>query len=403
MKNKDIFKKYIFTSLLFIIFFTVLFLLMNVCEYLSYQKEINIKISSIIENIDKRYDISKNELMEILTSESGDKNYLKEYGIDLKNDAVIENMTTISTKYIFIEVTIILLLSIFLLLIFRKYNKKNHRDIENTIKLLENINRGFYDIDINKYEEGDLAILTDEIYKTAVKLNEFAENSLKDKINLKNSLSDITHQIKTPLTSILIMLENIEEDKNMDENIKQEFLKSIKRELLKIHFLAKNILKLSELDTNSITFNKRKITVDKLIDRIIENVSTLSDLKNIKINVQNNTKKIIEADFEWQVEALTNILKNAIEHSSNNEEVTITAKENDLFISIEIEDHGTGIDKKDLKHIFDKFYKCSNSTKDSNGIGLALAKSIITASNGSINVKSTKNEGTIFYIKYFLK
>lgn len=124
-------------------------------------------------------------------------------------------------------------------------------------------------------------------------------------------------------------------------------------------------------------------------------------MKNIKINLNGNKEIKVKCDFKWQVEAITNILKNCIEHSNTNSKISINYEENKIYSKIEIKDEGVGIDKEDLPHIFERFYKGKNSSSDSIGIGLALAKSIIEKNNGYISVNSKLNEGSIFTIKYF--
>lgn len=231
-------------------------------------------------------------------------------------------------------------------------------------------------------------------------LKEVAENSQKDKTTLKDSLSDISHQIKTPITSILIMLDNILSDENMPEDIKKDFIKDIKREIINIKFLVESILKLSKIDSNSIKFIKKEVFIKDIINEAVKNVSMLSELKNIEIIVSGDDSIKTICDLKWQVEAITNILKNCIEHSYENRKIYINYNQNNMYTELKIEDNGTGIDAKDLPHIFERFYKGKNSSSDSVGIGLALSKSIIESNNGHIQVDSKLNKGTTFIIKY---
>ena len=196
------------------------------------------------------------------------------------------------------------------------------------------------------------------------------------------------------------MLDNLIDDPNMDNNIKEEFILNIKREVVNINFLVQSLLKLSKFDANTIIFKKEKILVKDVLKETIKNLTYLCDLKNIKINVIGDNDIFINVDFKWQVEAITNIVKNSIEHSNINTNITITYEKNNVYTNIIIEDNGCGISNKDLPHIFKRFYKSENSLDDSVGVGLALAKSIIEKDNGSIYVKSSK-KGTIFEIKYF--
>ena len=229
-------------------------------------------------------------------------------------------------------------------------------------------------------------------------LKEQAINSKNDKLALKTSLEDLSHQLKTPLTSISIMLDNIS-NTNMDLKTKQEFIKDIKREVLNISFFVNTILKLARFDANTITFSKTSFLISTLLQEAIKNVSMLADLKNIKIVVTGLNEYII-GDFKWQVESITNILKNCIEYSNYNSLISINYGENKLYSYIKIQDRGIGMDKEDLKNLFIRFYKGKNSKSDSVGIGLALAKTIIEHDNAYISVDSKKDEGTVFVIKY---
>ena len=232
-------------------------------------------------------------------------------------------------------------------------------------------------------------------------LKEIAENSKQDKVNLKNSLSDISHQLKTPLTSISIMLDNILDNPEMNKETRNEFIKDIKREIININFLVNSLLKLSKLDANSVKFMNKEEQLEDIINESIKNVSTLCDLKDIKINVIGQVESKISCDLKWQVEAVTNILKNAIEHSKVCSRIDITCEQNKIYTEIKIKDYGVGISEKDLPHIFERFYKGEKSSSESVGIGLALAKSIIESNGGYVEAESEEGKGTIFTIKYF--
>ena len=242
--------------------------------------------------------------------------------------------------------------------------------------------------------------MKNEIYKTTIMLKEEAENSKKDKLELKDSLSNISHQLKTPLTSILIIIDNLIDTSEMNYSMREEFLRDIKREITNINFLVGSLLKIAKLDTNTVNFIEEDVKLKKIVEESIKNVSVLSDLKNVDIKINIINDSIIRCDFKWQIEAITNILKNCVEHSKEDSKIEITISDNKIYSLMEIKDNGVGIDKEDINHIFQRFYKGKNSSNDSIGIGLSLAKTIIDKSNGSINVESSKS-GTKFVIKYF--
>ena len=295
---------------------------------------------------------------------------------------------------------LIIIFSSLMILIFISYKKRNSNDIDKIVKKLEKINNGDYKIDLKDLKEDELSILKDEVAKTTIMLRSMAEASLNDKVKLKDSLEDISHQLKTPLTSICIMLDNLL-DPDISKEMRNEFLNKIKREITNLNFLINSLLKLSKFDVNAITFYREKVKVTTLIKEAILNVNSLSDLKNITINFDKQYKEEIYCDKRWQIEALTNILKNALEHSNPNSQIDIGLTNNNLYLEITITDYGKGMDDEDLEHLFERFYKGKNASKDSIGIGLALAKSIILEDKGKITCTSKIEKGTTFNIKYF--
>ena len=402
MKNKIELKKMCITSCIVIIIFLITFSILIYKQYKTYTYNFNQKIVGIIDNVLEKYpDIEKREIVEILNSSDKTNNeILKEYGIELDKDSVILENNTDFQKFIIIDISTLILFILILSIIFFKYNHSESKKINEITKYIEEINRGNYKLNIEENTEDELSILKNELYKITIMLKEVAENSQKDKTTLKDSLSDISHQIKTPITSILIMLDNILSDENMPEDIKKDFIKDIKREIINIKFLVESILKLSKIDSNSIKFIKKEVFIKDIINEAVKNVSMLSELKNIEIIVSGDYSIKTICDLKWQVEAITNILKNCIEHSYENKKIYINYNQNNMYTELKIEDNGTGIDAKDLPHIFERFYKGKNSSSDSVGIGLALSKSIIESNNGYIQVDSKLNKGTTFIIKY---
>lgn len=401
MKNKVKLKRYIFISLIISIIFIVLNILINIYEYKIYRNNINNNLESIISLIETKYPlITKNEIMEILNSKNNTTNIFKEYGIDIDNTSIILENDKYYNTFIIFNTLYIFIIIIVLLIIFLIYIKNKDKDIKDITKYIEEINKGNYELKINSISEDELSILKNEIYKTTIKLKEAYINTNNDKLSIKKSLEDISHQLKTPLTSILIMLDNLIDDPNMDINTRQDFITDIKRQVVNINFLVQNLLKLSKFDSNTIHFIKKNNKLSNILKEAIKNVSTLCDLKDIKIIINGDDKSTIYSDFKWEVEALTNILKNSIEHIKDKKEILVDYNTNNVYSIIKIKDYGVGIAHDDLKHIFERFYKGKNSSPDSIGIGLSLAKAIINEDNGIISVESNSN-GTTFIIKYY--
>lgn len=402
MKNKEYLKKYLIQILIVIIVFLGIFLFVNQIQDREYKKNFNYKINAILEIVQNEYpNIEKEELIDILNSKNSEGNLLSEYGYDLEKDFFIEQNNKVNLQFNIIKIIVLCLTFIVIIYIFVKSHFKSDKEINKIIKCIENINRKNYELELDELSEDKLSILKQEIYKTTIMLKENADNSLRDKINLKNSLQDISHQLKTPLTSINILLDNIIDNPNMDIYVRQNFIKQIKREINNITFLVQSILKLSKFEANTITFNREAVSVKKITNETVKNVSNLSDLKNVDIEVHDNCKNKIKCDYKWQVEALTNILKNAIEYSYEGNKVIIECEDNNIYTQIKIIDYGKGMDKEDAQNIFKRFYKGKNSEKDSIGIGLSLSKAIIEEDNGRVTVDSVKNKGTTFTIKYF--
>ena len=424
MKNKENLKKYLFlTVIVFSIFFAI-FITLNISKYNNFNKNNNIVINQILNNIKQDYpDVDINEIIEILSSENiNQEDLLKEYGIDItKETSILANQNEYN-QFLILNIAILFIFLLIIVCIFIKYNKDQNKKIIEITKYIEEINNGNYALDIQENSEDELSILKNELYKITVMLKEQSENSTNDKIGLKKSLEDISHQLKTPLTSITIMLDNLLDNPDMDKDTRNDFIKSIYREISNINFFIQALLKLSKLDSNTIKFNSKKENIRDILEEAKQNVAMLCDLKNVEIEIQrvdikNDNKindmdksKTIQAidaiepkvicDLKWQVEAITNILKNCVEHSNNNTKINISYSQNSMYSEIIIKDNGAGIDKEDLKHIFERFYKGKNSSKDSIGIGLSLAKQIIEKDNGYITVESETGKGTKFDIRY---
>lgn len=395
MKNKKKYSKLIMFTL---ITFGIIILL-NVMLYYHVNKNYNNKIVNIISTIKEKYpEIKDDEIFDIIKN-NVKTNTFNRYSFDLDGIVLIKENKTIFVSYFIILLFIYLIICLVYLTIIINNDKRKEKEINEVIKIIEEINNKNYSFKMKDINEEDLSLLKNEIFKTTIMLNEISEISKKDKKELEESLEDISHQLKTPLTSILIMIDTLLDDEDMDQNTREDFLRNMKREVMNINFLVKSILKLSRLDTNTVKFISKKESVKEIINEAILNVSLLSDLKNVKIET-NLSDSFIICDYKWQIEALTNILKNSIEHSYENNKVLIESSENNAYVKIIIKDFGTGIAKEDINHIFERFYKGKDSDYDSIGIGLALSKSIIEKQNGKISVESS-DDGTTFTIKYF--
>lgn len=403
MINKTSIKQIIIPGIVLICIAILSFFIVTTIQNKKYEKIVNETISNFIDEIMEKYpETSEDDIIKILndienTNEQKEKmKILKKYGYtnNLSYIKKLENEMYSNMKFN------IVVICVFGILILTIYNRKKEREIKKINKYLNEINNGNYELKIEENCEDELSKLKNELYKTTVLLRETAENSEQEKINLSNSLADISHQIKTPLTSIRIMLDNIEENPDMDSKTREEFIEDISKQIEWISSLVISLLKLAKFDAGAIKLNDQEVNVKKLINHVLSNLAILLDIKNIKIEQKIDDDTIIKADYNWQLEALTNIIKNAIEHSNENGTIHIDVENNSVFVKIKIRDEGEGINKKDIKHIFDRFYKAKKSSENSIGIGLSLAKTIIEQENGYIKVDSEVDRGTTFEIKY---
>ena len=402
MKNKNI--KLIIIPLTILMIFTCIVISMQ--TYSQYKKIsviTNEKISEIIEYIIKENPaIDTKKIIQILNSNEykvGEEE-LKKYGINIEEvNSIIAVQKQMKTNIILNIILIVSFNALYMAIIFI-YLKQRDKKINQITQYINEIKNRKYDLDINENSEDELSNLKNELYKITIMLKEESEISRQDKENIKMSVEDISHQLKTPLTSIMIMLDNLKDNPNMDEDTKQRFIFEISKQVDWINWLVISILKLSRLEANVVKFSNNKINVKKFIDEIIDNLEIPIEIKNQKISIEGDEDASFIGDYKWQQEAITNIIKNAIEHNKENGKITIKYEENVLFTKITIIDEGQGIAKEDLKHIFERFYKAQNSSDNSVGIGLSLAKNIIEKNNGMINCKSEIGNGTEFIVKY---
>ncbi len=403
MKNKVRLKKTIFILVICICLSMILFGAIQIYQYKSYTRNFNDKIESIMQYVLEEYDnVSKSDLMKLLNDTEKTHQFVKEYGIDDQNESIIlENDQSFRT-YLYSNCICIGILGCVFIFIFLIYNHKKDKEINEIREYLEEINHGNYKLDIQDNTEEEISILKNELYKITVMLKEQADNLKNEKANLKKSIEDISHQLKTPLTSILILLDNILDNPDMLIETRNEFIMDAKRKILSMNILVQNLLKLSKskFDADIVVFHNDYVDIFDLLEKSKNQVSVLSDLKNVEIKIHKSNHVNVFCDDMWQIEAISNILKNAIEYSYENNKIDVWVEYNTMYTKIIIRDYGKGINRKDQRHIFDRFYKGNNPSKDSVGIGLSLSKAIIEKNNGHIQVNSDGDHGTEFTITY---
>lgn len=399
MKNAQ---KFVCAGLAVTIVFCVISAVFTFIGLENIKKTSNDTINQLVNILLEKYpDVSEKEVAEILnnkTEYTDNSEFLNKYGIYPEKDWVSYNNQG-SYKYVILSVSVCIAFGLAFAVLFLGYLKIQKKQTMEIAKRIERINLGDYSLQIDRNSEDELSLLDNQIYRTAVKFREQAENSNKDKENLQKSLSDISHQLKTPLTSIIVMVDNILDDDDMPLEIRREFLNDIKHNTNTISFLVQSLLKLSKLDAEAVKFRYEQVDVKSIIDECIKNTAVMAEILGVRLETDCNDI-ILNCDRKWLCEAVTNIIKNCIEHSQNGN-IKITADQNKLYTKISIKDNGSGITKEDLPHIFERFYKGKNSSDDSVGIGLSLAKTIIEKQGGYISVSSELNKGSEFVIKFF--
>lgn len=399
MKNAQ---KFVCAGLAVTIVFCVISAVFTFIGLENIRKTSNDTINQLVNILLEKYpDVSEKEVAEILnnkTEYTDNSEFLNKYGIYPEKDWVSYNNQG-SYKYVILSVSVCIAFGLAFAVLFLGYLKIQKKQTMDIAKRIERINLGDYSLQIDRNSEDELSLLDNQIYRTAVKFREQAENSRKDKENLQKSLSDISHQLKTPLTSIIVMVDNILDDDDMPLEIRREFLNDIKHNTNTISFLVQSLLKLSKLDAEAVKFRYEQVEVKSIVDECIKNTAVMAEILGVRLETDCNDI-ILNCDKKWLCEAVTNIIKNCIEHSQNGN-IKITADQNKLYTKISIKDNGSGITKEDLPHIFERFYKGKNSSDDSVGIGLSLAKTIIEKQGGYISVSSELNKGSEFVIKFF--
>ena len=327
------------------------------------------------------------------------ENILKKYGVEVQNiEEIIGNHNFIQEN--FLKILYIYIIGITcIILVFIYYNKKQKKKMQELEKYCQEIIRGEENLELKAQEEGLDSILKNNIYDMTMMLKEKNKDLQESNQKTEKLIADISHQLKTPLTSLNLMNDLLYTD--LPEEKKKEFLDNSSKELEKINWLIKTLLNIAKLDSKTIILKKDFHNAKEMLEEIINNFATMCEVykSNITLTVKEDNQ--IYCDKKWTSEAISNIIKNSIEHKGKN--INIQIEENKIYTQITIIDDGEGIFPKDISHIFDRFYKAENSKSESLGLGLAFAKSIIKNQDGEIRVQSKKenNSWTKFTIKLY--
>lgn len=395
--------KFIAVCISFIAVFAVLSALTAYDQARSVQRSANRTVIQIIANIREQYpDVDELQIVEILngTAPTNDTyNMLDSFGIDSYNALQVNEAYPASAAAK--QLLISLLSGGAALGVFLVFVHKKKKETLLLTKFMERINKGDYAMQADSNSEDEYSLLHNEIYKTTVMLRKQNETVMRDRVMLKDALSDVSHQLKTPITSIQIMLDNIIDDPEMPPDVRNDFIADIRNSVNGISFLVQALLKLSRLEACSIEFHPRPESMSEVIKDCIRTVGIIAEVREVNLVSECPEPFTLSCDKKWLCEALCNILKNCIENTPAGGSVTISAQENAVVSVITIRDTGFGISKEELPHIFERFYKTKHSKSDSVGIGLAISLEIIKKHNGYILTESQINAGTVFTVKLF--
>ena len=272
-----------------------------------------------------------------------------------------------------------------------------YAQIRRLSEYLKRINSGNYALDVRDNTEGELSILKNEIYKVTAALRERGDALHREKLALQGALSDISHQLKTPLTSMLIMTDLLC-DAALPNEQREAFTNRMRLQLERLQWLVSSLLKMSRLDARTVRFNPHRIDAKTLLNKACAPLLIPIELKNQTLHIEAG-EAALTCDENWTIEALLNVLKNCVEHSPDGGEIVVRCEENPLFTQIRIRDNGPGIDPVDLPHIFSRFYRGKNASEDSVGIGLAMAAAIVQEQGGSITAAS-HGQGSVFTLRF---
>lgn len=383
-----------------------------------YKNMENTYIRCIIENVISQYpDFDMEEIAIILNKSYGELessttseefyNILRKNGIT-DNTFYIKDMSDIRNVNIIVSTLTIGVMSVLFIICFYIYLRRRKNAIVQLQDYMDKISRGNYELEINDNSEDELSSLKNSLYKIMVYMKEQADSARIKKVMLAQSVSDISHQLKTPLTSTQVLLDNLNDNPDMDYSTRKKFIYEALNQVNGMSWMIVSMLKLSRIDAGVVEFNNENISINKIIEEAVGNLEVIAEIKNVNIekNIDNRNEDelnksdiYIKGDYNWNREALQNIIKNAIEHSNDKGTVKINITDNDVYTAVYITNRGEKLSDKQQKQIFERYYSEAKYEDNSMGIGLPLAKAVIEKQGGYISVESDDEE-TVFIVKY---
>lgn len=409
-KNKQA-GKYIIIVLITFIISMLLYIIITGRQADIYRSKERESIIMIVSKIKEKYpEVEIEEIIDILNSSDSNginntdkynieyKKLLRTYGID-ENTFAVRSLENLKSTFIAIGVSILLISGSMYLICFFRYLKKRKCELSKLENYIGIMATGDYNLDLKNNSEDELSSLKNQLYKLMVNMKEQANSAVQNKVALSQSVSDISHQLKTPLTSTQILLDNVNNNPDMEEGLRKKFIYEALNQVNGMNWMIVSMLKLSRIDAGVVEFNNEIIHLYKLIEEAVDNLAIISEIKNVEVEISEDKDCIIKGDYNWNREALQNIIKNAIEHSETKQKVIVRMEDNDVYSAVYVTNKGKPLTSKQQKQIFERYYSEAKYEDNSMGIGLPLAKAVIEKQGGYITVESNEKE-TTFIIKY---
>ncbi len=299
---------------------------------------------------------------------------------------------------------ILLLFSALYIAVHYFFTGMRYRKLRNLSQELDEMLHSNTPIQFEKYREGELSILESELSKMTLRLREQALALTNEKKLLADSMADISHQIRSPLTSSNLII-TLLRGQNLSVSRRQQLTQELSQLLSRIDWLVESLLKISKMDAGTILFKHEPVSVPQLIQHAAEPLLIPMELREQTLAIDSSSPSSATpqflGDYSWSMEAILNILKNCMEHTPAGGSIHVSFSQNAIFTEIIIEDNGPGFDAEDLPHLFERFYKGKNASEQSVGIGLALARMIVTRQNGTLKAENRSEGGARFILKFY--
>jgi signal transduction histidine kinase len=378
--------------------------LLNLAMMVYTNQAIKDTFAGIVGTVVQHYPQAEAQVVQDLRSPGSDSvnlgnQVLEKYGLGDRSAPDTSVAADLLTRLLLVELTLIALVCAGFILLLVRYQRSVSTQATGLSTYLRRIDAGDYSLDVRDNDEGSFSLLKNDFYKVTIRLREQAELLEKDKTALSNLITDISHQIKTPLTSLGVLTDLLAEDP--PEADRHVFVDRLRVQLGRIQWLMATLLKLARLDAGTTALKSEPVDIRRLIERALEPLHIPIEIKRQHLEIHGEAEASFTGDLNWSAEALTNVVKNCIEHTPEGGKIEINYSANTLYTEIIVSDDGEGIASRDLPNIFNRFYRGERADENSVGIGLSLAKAIFTAQGGDISVRSQPGVGTSFNIRVF--